>query len=373
MLKLLLSFSVAVAVLRVTTPISPTAEVFQVDVFEAGEDGYFAYRIPALETAPNGALLAFAEGRKFQLEDPGGKGQEIDLVMKRSTDGGAHWSAMQVIEHSGEYWSSANPCTLVDRKTGLVWLFYLRGKPARNTYTARAGTDDIRILARTSRDNGRTWSEAVDLTDVTRDMRDPNWRCSVVGPGTGIQTKRGRLVIPVWRYAPWGVFAVYSDDLGKSWTRGELVPGVEGDECQIVELADGSLLFDIRQQKGPARIMAVSSNGGATWHDVHAGQAVTPVCCSIKRLTLKSARGDKDRLLWTGPKGPGRRNLVARLSYDEGNSFPVQREIAPGFGAYSSTSILKDKSIGVLWERGGQKDYQYLTFSRFNLDWLEKQ
>jgi WD40 repeat protein len=33
----------------------------QTDVFVSGQEGYFGYRIPALETAPDGALLAFGD------------------------------------------------------------------------------------------------------------------------------------------------------------------------------------------------------------------------------------------------------------------------------------------------------------------------
>ena len=86
-----------------TTAASGKSPLKHVDVFVSGQDGYTGYRIPAVETAPDGSLLAFAEARKYNLSDPGGAGQEIDLVLKRSTDGGASWSPMEVIEHSGPY------------------------------------------------------------------------------------------------------------------------------------------------------------------------------------------------------------------------------------------------------------------------------
>jgi sialidase-1 len=317
-------------------------------------------------------LLAFVEARKYQLHDPGYKGQDIDLAMKRSTDRGATWSPMKIIEDPGEKWSAANPATIVDRETGLVWLFYLRGKPERNTYTARAGTDDIQILARTSKDNGVTWSEPIDLTGVTRDLADPKWRCSVVGPGGAIQTRSGRLVIPVWRFEPWGVFAAFSEDHGRTWQRGGLVPGVSGDECQLVELADGRLLFDIRQQRGPHRWRSTSSDGGRTWSQPFAGEMVSPVCCAIERYSLRSAGAERDQLLWTGPKGPARSNLVVRVSTDEGLTFPQERLISTNWAAYSDIAILKDNRAGVLWERGGERQYQYITFTRFNRRWLEQ-
>jgi sialidase-1 len=278
---------------------------------------------------------------------------------------------MIVIEDPGEKWSAANPATLVDRSTGIVWLFYLRGKPNRNSDTARPGTDDIRILARTSKDNGLTWSQPIDLTEVTRDLSDPKWRCSVVGPGGGICTRDGRLVIPVWKFEPWGVFAAFSEDHGRTWHRGEIVARDSGDECQLVELAGGQLLLDIRQQKGPHRWLATSSDGGKTWSEPSPGQTVDPVCCAIERYTLLAAGDDRNRLLWTGPKGPERTNLVVRVSYDEGRTFPHERAISKGWAAYSDITVLKDGTVGVLWERGTDRGYQFITFTRFNREWLE--
>jgi len=344
----------------------------QTDVFVSGHDGYFAYRIPAIETAPDGSLLAFAEARKHNLRDPGYEKQDIDLVLKRSTDLGRTWSAMKVIEDPGELWSAANPATVVDRDTKKVWLFYVRSKPGRNTQAARAGTNDRELFARTSDNHGVTWSEPIDLTQATRDFADAKWRSSVAGPGGAIQARNGTLAIPVWRFEPYSVFAVTSEDHGRTWRRGELVPGVSGDECQLVELADGRWLFDIRQQKTAHRWRATSSDGGKTWENVRAGESVSPVACAIERFTLKSAGDDRDRLLWTGPKGPQRSNLVVRVSYDEGATFGNEKLIASGPAAYSDLTILKDKTVGVLWERGTNKNYQFISLTRFDREWLEK-
>lgn len=340
-----------------------------VDVFVSGRDGYAGYRIPAVDTAPDGSLLAFAEARKHNLADPGGKGQEIDLVLKRSTDSGVTWSAMKVVEHSGEFWSSANPATVVDRQNGRIWVHYLRCQPGRGTDAARPGTDDVSNLARTSDDHGVTWSEPIDLTRVARDLDDPQWRLSVPGPGGAIQDRAGRLIVPMWRFAPWGAFALFSEDHGRTWQRGALAPGKEGgDEDQLVELSDGRILFDIRQQRGPHRWQTASSDGGRTWSAARAGQAVTPVCCAIERYTLKSAGDDRDRIVWTGPLGPGRNKLVVRTSYDEGQTFAHERLIADEPAAYSDLTLLKDKSVGVLWERG---NYRFITFTRLDREFLE--
>jgi sialidase-1 len=352
-----------------TTAASGKSPLKHVDVFVSGQDGYTGYRIPAVETAPDGSLLAFAEARKYNLSDPGGAGQEIDLVLKRSTDGGASWSPMEVIEHSGPYWSSSNPATVVDRQNARIWVFYLRCKPGRGTHAARPGTDDVLNLARHSDDNGVTWSEPLDQTRVARDMADDQWRISVPGPGGAIQDRQGRLIVPMWRFAPWSGFVVFSEDRGRTWQRGTQVPGEQGsDEDQLVELANGQILLDMRQQEGTHRWLATSSDGGRSWSVPRPGLAVTPVCCAIERYTLKSAGDDRDRILWTGPEGPGRNKLIVRTSYDEGRTFTNQRLISDEPAAYSDLTVLKDKSAGVLWERG---NYRFIAFTRLDREFLE--
>jgi sialidase-1 len=340
-----------------------------VDVFVSGHDGYQMYRIPAIATAPDGSLLAFAEARKFGAADPGFGKQDIDLVLKRSTDGGKTWSPMKVIEDPGDLWSAANPATVVDRQTGRVWVLYLRAKPGCSTATSRPGSDDMRNLARWSGDNGVTWSDPIDLTRVARDYGDPTWQASVIGPGGAIQTATGRLVAPVWKVKPYGSLTIFSDDHGQTWQRGQLLPGKKcGDEDQLVELADGRLLLDIRQNSGPRRLLATSGDHGRTWSEPRLGETVTPVACAIERLSLKSAGDDRNRIIWTGPKGPGRKTLVVRVSYDEGETFTGERLLSAESAAYSDLTILKDKTVGVLWERA---NYKYLTFTRFNLEFLE--
>jgi sialidase-1 len=360
-LLVLVGFSAAVG--------AAVAPLKHVDVFISGQDGYTGYRIPAIEAAADGTILAFAEARKHNLSDPGGKGQEIDLALKRSTDGGATWSPMAVIEHSGEFWSSANPATVVDRSNGRVWVFYLRCKPGRGTYGARPKTDDAANLARYSDDNGLTWSKPIDQTAVARDMNDSQWRISVPGPGGAIQNRKGRLIVPMWRYAPWGTFAMFSDDHGRSWQRGAFVSGDQGgNEDQLVECANGDILMDFRQQSGPHRWVATSTDGGRTWSAPRPGQSLTRVCCAIERYTLTSAGADRNRILWTGPKGPGRNKLIVKTSYDEGRTFTNERMISEEAAAYSDLALLKDNAVGVLWERG---NYRFITFTPLTRSFLE--
>src|SRR5438045_6318888 len=84
----------------------------QVEVFRAGEGGYHTYRIPALITTPKGTLLAFCEGRRNSASDTG----DIDVLLRRSFDGGKTWAPMQKLADMGED-TIGNPAPVFERKT----------------------------------------------------------------------------------------------------------------------------------------------------------------------------------------------------------------------------------------------------------------
>src|SRR5262245_32304297 len=65
-------------------------------LFEAGTGGYATYRIPGLVVTDKGTLLAYCEARK-SASDWGA----IDLVYRRSTDGGKSWSEPKKIVDVG--------------------------------------------------------------------------------------------------------------------------------------------------------------------------------------------------------------------------------------------------------------------------------
>jgi sialidase-1 len=350
-------------------PRVPDAFVTHVDVFSAGEAGYFAFRIPAVEATPEGILLAFAEARKYNLNDPGFGKQDIDLVLKRSSDGGLTWSELQVIEDPGELWSAANPATVFDRSTGRVWVFYIRCRPERSTHTARAGTDDVLVLARWSEDNGKTWSKPVDLTPVARDYHDPTWRMTVPGPGGAIQSRTGRLLVPAWKVDGWNNFVIFSDDHGRSWQRSTFVPGgKEGNENQLVELGDGRILMDIRQTKGSHRWRSISSDQGQTWSEPSPGHEVTPVACAIERYPGGGVAGRQDLIVWTGPKGPGRQTLTLHISEDGGQTFSRSYIITDGPAAYSDLTFLPHGNLAILWERD---QYRRITLTMVSKEFFQ--
>jgi sialidase-1 len=345
------------------------AQITHIDVFRAGAGGYHTYRIPAIVTAADGSLVAFAEARKENRGDPGYG--DIDLVASRSTDNGATWSPMQLLDDPGEKWAASNPTPVLDKSNRRLWIFYNRWEPGMGTEKSRPGTANNQTWARWSDDHGKTWSTPRDLTRASRDF--DHWGAIFLGPGGAIQTRTGRLLIPAAMkhdaYSITGTgmlraYTIYSDDHGQTWRRSEPVLALTN-ENQLVELSDGAVLMDARQNQGDHRWHLTSFDGGLTFSRPRPGLALTAVATSIERFAA-------NHLIWTGPTGPGRKHLVVRSSYDDGQTWIHERVLYGGLAAYSDATMLNDGTAGILWERGVSDSVQFVTFTRFNREFLDQ-
>ena len=350
----------------------------QTDVFVGGQDGVFEYRIPALVTSNKGTLLAFCDARVNRSGDPP---NNIDLVMKRSTDGGKTWGQLRTLGDLGEG-AVADSCGLVDRQTGTIWVFSVyapEGVGSRNAAPGLTGAT-FTYKAIKSDDDGVTWSEPVDITPM---VKRPEWSAGSPGPGKGIQMRSGRLIIPRY-YANYpgpdstgqeqsgSSFVTYSDDHGQTWKIGsEAQTQGKTNECQVAELSDGSLMLNMRGINGNQRKIARSHDGGMTWSQVvEDATLIEPRCqASLERYTVK-LRHDKNRLLFSNPASLERKNMTVRLSYDDGQTWPVARQLHAGPSAYSCLTVLSDMTAGCLYERGEKGPYEKITFARFNAEWL---
>jgi sialidase-1 len=343
----------------------------QVDVFTSGTGGCHTYRIPALVVTKKGTLLAFCEGRRKSRSDTG----DIDLVVRRSADDGKTWGPMQVVwDDAGN--TCGNPCPVVDRETGTIWLpmTWNSGKTHERQIKPGFGPDSRRVFVTGSTDDGRTWAEP---REITPDVKKAGWTWYATGPGAGIQIRngrhRGRLVIPCDHKDPrYYSHVIYSDDHGKTWALGGTTPQDRVNECEVVELKDGALMLNMRNydRSKKARQVAISSDGGMTWADQRFDAAlVEPICqASIRRHTWPGADGPGAILFSNPASAKGRVRMTVRLSRDEGRTWPVSRLIHAGGSAYSCLAVLPDGTVGLLYERGG---YRTITFARFTLGWLE--
>jgi sialidase-1 len=347
-------------------------------VFTERGDGYHTYRIPALIVTTNGTVLAFCEGRKNSRSDTG----DIDLLVKRSTDGGRNWSAQQLIWSDGEN-TCGNPTPVVDQTTGVIWLLatWNSGADKEKEIDQRASRNTRRAFAFTSTDDGLTWSKPLE---ITASVKKPAWGWYATGPGNGIQLTRGehrgRLIIPANHSerpsnstnAITRSHVFYSDDHGKTWRLG----GIEEEqtnESTLAELSDGTLLHNMRSyHKENRRAVATSKDGGATWSPVKLDEALIEPVCQASLLRGTWAESGKNRLLFSNPASVKREKLTVRVSYDEGQTWPVSKLIYDGPAAYSSLTILPDQSVACLFECGKKTSYETITMARFPLSWLEE-
>ena len=346
--------------------------VDEVDVFVSGTGGYHTYRIPAVIVTKAGTVLAFCEGRKKSRSDTG----NIDLMLKRSSDGGKTWSKPQVVWDDKSN-TCGNPCPVVDQATGTIWLLLTWNRGDDHEKRIKAGTskDTRRVFVCRSTDDGATWTSPVDIT-ATAKRKD--WRWYATGPGVGIQLRRGphagRMVIPCDHSAAKGMYgshAVISDDGGKTWRHGQpILPDVN--ECQVVELTEGKLMMNMRNYRGASRGIrgvATSTDGGVTFSKVSYDKALPEPVCQASFLRYSTAGdGGRNILLFSNPASKtGRVKMTVRASYDEGRTWPVAKLIHAGGSAYSCLTVLPDKTVGLLYERDG---YKRISFARIRPEWL---
>ncbi|MGC4054762.1 MAG: sialidase family protein [Paludibaculum sp.] len=142
-------------------------------VFQAGDDGYKSFRIPALLATRKGTLLAFAEGRKGSQADSG----DIDIVLKRSTDQGRTWSGIEIIaDRGGDTVGSPGP--VQDARSGRIFLPLTvnPGNVTERQIIDRTVTDRRSVFMTTSDDDGLTWTILNEITSFTR-KENWTWVC----------------------------------------------------------------------------------------------------------------------------------------------------------------------------------------------------
>jgi sialidase-1 len=334
-------------------------------VFAVGKNGYDTYRIPSLLVTGKGTLLAFCEGRKNGSGDAG----KIDLLLRRSRDGGKTWGATQVVWEDGDN-TCGNPCPVLDRSTGTVWLLltHNRGEDAESSIEKGIGKGTRTVWVCKSADDGETWSKPVE---ITRDVKRDDWTWYATGPGVGIQLKSGRLLVPcdnkIAKTRDFQSHVIYSDDHGATWKLGGVV-GPACNECQAVELSDGSVMLNMRSYLGNnRRQVARSKDGGESFARPAVDDAlIEPVC----QASLIRYPGDKGGLLFCNPASTKREKMTVRLSNDDGKTWPTARRLYDGPSSYSCLAVLPDGAVGCLYERGVKTFHDEIAFARFTLDWL---
>ncbi len=357
-------------------------------LFKAGDElghAYACYRIPAIVTTGRGTLLAFAEGRKHNCGDA----TDIDIVLKRSTDGGRTWTSPRVVNEGGGD-TYGNPVPIVDRGSGRVLLAATSNRGREDAGNCATPCERVPHL-QYSDDDGRSWSRPRTLAAGLRPRDWNSWYAT--GPGHGIQLAhgphRGRLLVGVNAEAHDGARATanhaalaYSDDGGAHWRLGavdthRVAPDgtyrQKPSELTLAERDDGTVYVNGREQNGTDlgnRDEAVSHDGGGTFAGPFRSlpDLYTP---TVQGAVLPLRPG---RWLFSAPADPDRRRtMTVRSSYDQGRTWEGAergRRVTGDWSGYSDMAVAGPGTVGLLYEAGRADARQEIRFARFTEGWL---
>ncbi|MGW3957129.1 sialidase family protein [Streptomyces sp. NPDC004752] len=356
--------------------------------YVAGRGGYDTYRIPAVVRTRAGTVLAFAEGRHNGAGDSGA----IDVVLRRSTDGGCTWGPLSVVA-AGHGDTRGNPAPVVDPRTGAIVLVtsYNSGdvteaQIVRGEVTPEQGR---RVFVQRSLDDGRHFTPP---QEITADVKPADWRWNATGPGHAVALTRGphagRLVVPANHSAApppgsgdtgqeakyYGGHAFYSDDGGRTWQLGFVDDSYDGqinsNESSAAQLPDGRLYFSSRDQNGSSpgnRLDSYSSDGGQTLDRPYAVQPTLNDVPVVQGSVLQLS-GRHAPLLFSAPSVPtAREAMTVWRSADGGARFTKARTLSRDKAGYSDLVQLDAGTVGILYETGTSGAYETIEFRRLRV------
>ena len=211
------------------------------------DNGSRVYRIPAMVVADDGSIVAAADKRYASHTDIGG-GHVIDIVVRRSTDGGKTWGDPVVVakgDNSNDATCGYGDPTLLKLANGTLVCTSCVGNLG-------FGGGLVRFMVSKSTDNGQSWTQPVDVVTAGTLKIKPSIGDFFITSGHGILTNDGVMMyLVVSKLNGTNTnFVIYSTDEGEHWTIDDTVVYSGGDEAKLAQLDDGSLIASVRQGLG---------------------------------------------------------------------------------------------------------------------------
>lgn len=309
------------------------------------DESYSNYRIPGILVTSSGEVAIWCEARKTSSD-----WAMMDILFKTSSDGGKTFGEPVKIARGNEKYQTVNNPVCMEDAAGTLHMLWCRD------YSVEGGD----VFHMTSGDRGKSWGEPEDIMASTRPDYHNVFAC---GPGHGIRVGSGRLLTPVWlvpksagtgerEHHPGEVSTLYSDDLGKSWTLGEILHGnseaVDPNETSAAELDDGSVMLNMRTSGCGCR--AVSTNKGGVWSEPRLDRNLPDPTCFGSIASYRV--GGVSALLFVNCESLSeRKNVVLKASLDGGKSWPLRQTIDAGEGGYCDVAVSPGGDIYVLYEQ----------------------
>lgn len=340
-----------------------------VAVRKAGDDGVNTYRIPGIVQTDRGTLIAVYDIRYTGSGDLPGN---IDVGMSRSNDSGRTWQPMKIIMDMGaphENNGIGDPAVLFDPVTKKLFVAALWSKGNRSIAGSIGGISPDstgQFVLVSSADDGATWSAPYTITPQ---IKEPAWKIFFNGPGNGITMQDGKLVFAAQYWTAGNVpysTIIYSDNQGSTWKGKILGPKSNTTESQVVETTPGTLMLNMRDNRGSFRSVATTTNMGASWteHSTSYNTLPDPVCMgSLIKAKVNVAGVMKDVLFFSNPNTSAapRDKITIKASLDLGQTWlPVNQLLIDERSCYGYSCLTKidDNTIGLLYE--GTKDLYYV-------------
>ncbi len=363
---------------------SDTLDVYQIVAGKnnGGTTKYTNYRIPGIVATNAGTIITYYEARTTASD-----WASMDILAFRSEDQGETWSEPIMLAEGATIGATMNnPIMIVgnDADNTIHLLYCVEygicttcGTAATSTCTHGCG-----VFYRKSTDDGKTWSEAVNISDQT----DPNSRNVIAtGPGHGICLENGTLIATVWlvekknatgalnSHHPGSVATLYSKDNGATWQMGNIVPNdstepvLDPNETVAVETEDGGVMLNIRSGGGGYRALAYSPTGYDQWTTMeYHKDLIDPTC--FGSVAKYDQTGDPYTLLLINCESKSSRsNLVVKGSTDNGKTWKLRQVIESGMAGYSDITVDNQGNIYVLYEVNAGVTCR---LARFSYDWL---
>jgi sialidase-1 len=341
-----------------------------VAVRKAWDDSVHTYRIPGMITTDKGTLIAVYD---IRYKHAGDLPANIDVGMSRSTDGGHTWQPMKNIMDMGaphENNGVGDPTVLFDPVTKELWVAALWSKGNRSIRGSEPGLSPDttgQFVLVSSDDDGVTWSVP---HSITTQVKDPKWHLYFNGPGNGIVMQNGTLVFPsqYWDESrkpgiPHSSI-IYSADHGKTWQSG-IGAKSNTTESQVIETTPGTLMLNMRDNRGSYRSIATTTDMGKTWVEHHTSQLALPdpVCMAsiIKAKVIVKGKLKEVLFFSNVASQSNRENTTIKASLDLGESWlPAHRLLLDERKSYGYSALTKidDNTIGILYE--GERDLYFL-------------
>ncbi len=213
-----------------------------------------------------------------------------------------------------------------------------------------------------STDNGKTWSDPVDITGQVLNKDDGTF--IGVAPGVGLTTNDERIIMPLYVDRKESA-SIYSVDNGETWHRMTSQPySCNIDEWQCVQAPDGNILGLGRQKRYGKTPLSISSDNGKHWVKGGKTAVYAPKCqksvISIGSNVFCSHASEKKRADGVITIGRFKRSKGKAV----GIEWTGEVEINHGFFAYSCLCRIDDEHIGVLYEA---QPSSYICFKKYKL------